>query len=645
MTAARRDVWLAVGLMLVAVVLRAPLLLNTFLDHDEIFTIWISLAPNLDEARWRIFLEGSPPLLHLVLGAWARLFQGDSMVMQRLVALAASLLTLPLAYTLGRRLQSPALGLTGMALLAVNPFLLAFAPLVRHYALVVCLTALSLVALTGALRGARWGWVSVAVVNVALVYTHYYGVWLVAAEGLYLLVAARRDRQWRAFLARGLAACGVPALALAPWLVYALPRQSAILSNIWDKIERWPNPLQVLANAWVAFTVGIAVDGRIGAILAALVAVALLIALVVGRPPLPSLLVVVTLGTLALGALVVLRAPYYSSRYFAVALVPGLMLVAAIVAGQRGAARWGLLALLVGVAVYGDARLIRAAREYPFVDQERLRLYTFLAERVAPGDSLLLTAPWHLSELHALAPGLGRRARLVSDGDAVGAAEAAGRPIWFVGMLDERPEWAAAFDGLAARAPIDVEQSFADSATRAVVYRLTPLPVQPAWQALDTAFQDGLALAAAAMPAEARAGQPLLVGLRWRAEARPTRDATLFVQALDASGALVAGSDAPLAPPTMTWPPGSEQTVWRAVSLPPDLAAGRYTLVAGLYPTGSGGEPRLLIRDGRDAVVLGTVEVDRPAWTAEARPEPSPAPPSNVHWDHDWTFDNRLPAW
>ena len=644
MTAARRDVAVAVALILLAAALRAPLLLNTFVDHDEINTVWISLAPTLDEARWRMFLEGSPPLLYVVLGAWARLFQGDSMVMQRLVAVWASLLALPLVYVLGRRLGSSALGLIAMALLAVNPFLLGFSPLVRQYAPVVCLSALSLVALTGALRGDRWGWPLVALVNIALVYTHYYGVWLVAAEGLYLLLAALRSHQWREFVGQGLAACVVPALALAPWLLYALPRQSATVANIWDKIERWPNPLQVLANAWVAFTVGIAVDGRIGAFLAGVVAVALLVALVVGRPPLPLLLVVVALGTLAFGALVALRAPYYSSRYFAVALVPALMLAAAIVAGQRGAARWGLLALLVGVALYGDARLAQAMRNYPFVDQERLRLYSFLAERVAPGDSLLLTAPWHHSELHALVPDLGRRARLASDEAAVSAAQATGRPIWFVGMLDERPQWAAAFDALAERAPRDVEQSFADSATRAVVYRFVPPPTAPTWQPLPAVFQDGLTLTAVTAPTEARAGEPLLVGLRGRAEAAPTRDTTLFVQALDAGGQLVAGSDAPL-PPTRAGPPGSEQTTWRALSLPPGLAPGRYSLVTGLYPTGSGGTPRLLTRDGRDAVTLGEVEVSAVDWTPSVSlPGSPPSPPSGLHWDHDWTFDNRLPV-
>jgi len=644
-TAARRDVAVAVALILLAAVLRAPLLLNTFVDHDEISTVWISLAPTLDEARWRMFLEGNPPLLFAMLGAWARFFQGDSMIMQRLVAVWASLLALPLVYVLGRRLGSAALGLVAMALLAVNPFLLAFSPLVRQYALVVCLSALSLVALTGALRGNRWGWPLVALVNVALVYTHYYGVWLVAAEGLYLLLAALRSRKWRAFVGQGLAACGVPALALAPWLLYALPRQSTTVANIWDKIERWPNPLQVVANAWVAFTVGIAVDGRIGAVLAGVVAVALLVALVVGRPPLPPLLVVVTLGTLTFGALVVLRAPYYSSRYFAVALVPVLMLVAAIVAGQRGAARWGLLALLVGVALYGDARVMRSLREHPFVDQERLRLYSFLAERVAPGDSLLLTASWHYSELHALVPDLGRRARLASDEAAVSLALADGRPIWLVGMLDERPQWAAAFDALAVRAPQDVEQAFADSATRAVVYRFVPPPTAPTWRPLDVLFEGGQTLTAAATPTEARAGEPLLVGLHWRADPAPTRDTTLFVQALDEGGRLVAGSDAPL-PPPRTGPPGSEQTIWRALSLPSELPTGRYTLVAGLYPTGSGGTPRLPTHDGRDAVTLGEVEVSAADWTPSViLPGAPPSPPSGDHWDHDWTFDNRLPVW
>jgi hypothetical protein len=76
------------------------------------------------------------------------------------------------------------------------------------------------------------------------------------------------------------------------------------------------------------------------------------------------------------------------------------------------------------------------------------------------------------------------------------------------------------------------------------------------------------------------------VTLYWRALNRQTQDYTVFTQLLDAEGQRVAGHDSvPVngEAPTSTWPVNAVQADFHRIELPPDLPAGEYTLIIGLY--------------------------------------------------------------
>jgi hypothetical protein len=112
----------------------------------------------------------------------------------------------------------------------------------------------------------------------------------------------------------------------------------------------------------------------------------------------------------------------------------------------------------------------------------------------------------------------------------------------------------------------------------------------------------------------AKPGAPLALNLSWEVRAPPPADSMLFAHLIDASGQRVAQVDLPYA--TSSWRPGHYVATDLPLALPPDLPAGNYRLVIGLYDPASG--QRLALRadppidpalDGPDALLLTEVRI------------------------------------
>ena len=158
--------------------------------------------------------ESTPPLYYLIARGWALAFGTGEVGLRSLSALLGTL-TIPVAYAIGATLASQRAGLAAAALTAASPALVWYSQETRSYALLVLLGALSLLFVARALRhdGARelWWWAATAVLAVA---THYFAVFLVAGEALWLLVAHPRRRVATA-AAAAVAAGGASLLPLA----------------------------------------------------------------------------------------------------------------------------------------------------------------------------------------------------------------------------------------------------------------------------------------------------------------------------------------------------------------------------------------------------------------------------------------------
>jgi hypothetical protein len=112
-------------------------------------------------------------------------------------------------------------------------------------------------------------------------------------------------------------------------------------------------------------------------------------------------------------------------------------------------------------------------------------------------------------------------------------------------------------------------------------------------------------------------GSTLTMTLVWRAEDETDISYRVFVHLVGPHGELSAQSDgvpAEWARPTTGWLPGEYVEDVHHLTIPPDAPTGSYDLMTGMYvpraAPGSGGE-RLTTPDGSDAVIVGTVTVER----------------------------------
>jgi len=152
--------------------------------------------------------ETTPPLYFMLAWGWAKVFGFGEEGLRSLSALAGTAMV-PLAYMAAARLFPARVAVTTAALTAVNPFLIWYSQEARAYAVYMTLAALSFLCFIAALQSHRARWVAAWGVSSGLVLTsHFFAVFLVGPEALWLLLAMRRHR---AALAVRVAAGGVVA--------------------------------------------------------------------------------------------------------------------------------------------------------------------------------------------------------------------------------------------------------------------------------------------------------------------------------------------------------------------------------------------------------------------------------------------------
>jgi mannosyltransferase len=183
---------------------------------DEAVSVYLASFPLSEIVRQGMTLqEPNPPLYHLSLSVWMRIF-GSGEVSVRLLSAFLGTLYLPSIYLLGRRLFSSRISLVATLLAVVNPFLVWYSQEARMYALVATLSVWSVYCFLRALHTPRWSWwTAYAVLTVMSLYAHLYAVFVMPAELLFLLIYLRRRRQvaWQAVLA-----WGASLLCFSPWL-------------------------------------------------------------------------------------------------------------------------------------------------------------------------------------------------------------------------------------------------------------------------------------------------------------------------------------------------------------------------------------------------------------------------------------------
>lgn len=164
--------------------------------------------------------DGAPPLYYLALHGWMAAF-GESDAAVRSLSVVLSIATVGLLWAAVRRLAGDQAAWAAAVALAVNPFAIRYAAEGRMYALVAFEVSLGMLVLPAALRRpSPWRLAAVATLSAALLYTHYWAVYLLAAVGIVVLFGAWRDRrrQMGGAWARTAAALAVGGVLWLPWV-------------------------------------------------------------------------------------------------------------------------------------------------------------------------------------------------------------------------------------------------------------------------------------------------------------------------------------------------------------------------------------------------------------------------------------------
>lgn len=163
----------------------------------------------LDEAVQAITSQGSffgifqelrgdfhPPLYHLLMWGWIHLF-GSSEVILRLPSVIFGVATVGVVYLLAKKFLSEKLSITAVLLMATAPFHIYYSQEARNYALTTLLASLSMYYFIKD----RQRKVSLVYLlsTTLLLYTNYFGLFILLAQALIALIQRRRKQLWLMF--------------------------------------------------------------------------------------------------------------------------------------------------------------------------------------------------------------------------------------------------------------------------------------------------------------------------------------------------------------------------------------------------------------------------------------------------------------
>jgi 4-amino-4-deoxy-L-arabinose transferase-like glycosyltransferase len=196
--------------------------------YDEAVTAHVASQGIAELTRWTAE-DIQPPLYYYGVSVWTRLMgagQPGEWTL-RFPSVAFGVLIVPLMWAVGRRLIGRGAGVAAAWLTALHPLYVYYSQEARMYTQLVFLGVLAgyllIRAASAPSRPARW-WAAFTGASAAMLYTHYFGAFLLIAYALcYAIYWLRHDRQWAHLWPALLSALGV-VLLYVPWLPAMLTR-------------------------------------------------------------------------------------------------------------------------------------------------------------------------------------------------------------------------------------------------------------------------------------------------------------------------------------------------------------------------------------------------------------------------------------
>lgn len=222
------------ALAVVYILLRFWHLTDSCLWFDEIFGVHAATL-GWGEMLWFVAQDLiHPPLFYILLKIWTAV-GGESVFWLRLFPVIFSILALFAFYQFCKQLKLtyPAI-VVAFAFFAANGALIKYAQEVRMYSLLMFLGIVSMWLFTRFLHLGKNIWL-LTICNILLVYTHYFGWFVLLAEIIIILVLQRiKIRQI-------LIMFGICLLSFAPW-IFAIFKAAQINSDLSQNIGWIPRP-------------------------------------------------------------------------------------------------------------------------------------------------------------------------------------------------------------------------------------------------------------------------------------------------------------------------------------------------------------------------------------------------------------------
>ncbi len=638
---ATKGIWIAVACLAVAFALRCYRLSAQSLWYDEGVS-WYLTTMSLPKLTAWTANDIQPPLYYYVLWGWVRL-AGDSEYSLRFPSVVFAVLSLPFFWLIARRLQGKLAAWLSLAIAVISPLYVYYSQEARMYTLLTWLGLFGswlLLRLLDVLeaggpadqgrRQARLLAAAYALVAAAMLYTHYFALFLLLAHGLYVLyrwLAAGRPG-WRILWL-------VPAviiLLFLPWLPFLVTRYGIDTSY-------WPGSLklaEVGRNLLITFALGETVkEGPGWTLTFGYVAIWLLslfsfVTATAGngqskrsRSSLVFLLLYCLVPILLMG-LLAYRTPKFNPRY-AMFVSPAVILITGCGLGAllAGSARWKtgdrrippsrlpaiasrlVAALMVGYVLvtsgYSLHNWFLPYRENQFNKADFRITATIVSERAGPEDAVLLNSG-HMFPAWAYYYGwdgwyglpdidvLDVNAVLdLTVGGTLNDLLAGKRGVWLVRWQNEVTD------------PFNVLPLYLGSVGRQDDYGQFwhmelyhyQLPEDADFSLEDFVTEPiGATFENSVLLVGARYEEDKLI-LIWQPLRRLDRDYTIFVHILDQNGQTVISADHLPSQPTHLWPAGQVLPDQVELALPVDPRTTPLWLEVGLYDAAVPAMPRL----------------------------------------------------
>jgi mannosyltransferase len=616
-------------LTLVAFGLRIYRLDHQPLRGDESFTIQFSaheldwLFPNIAN------VEPNPPLYYLLLHYWMALV-GQSEFVTRFLSLLFGVISVPIIYQLGRSMGRPKVATLAAALLAVNPFQVWHAQDVRNYTVWPALSMASLVFLLLALReGRRRYWVGYTGLALLSIYTHYYDLFVLLFQNLFLLALVvfyrRRKEISRERLRRPvyswLASQAFLAASFVPWLIYGSSRLTAVTEG--SSPPLW----EVFSRCLTAFNVGETVPAAFRMatlpLLLVLVVVGLTWAFRKDRYHATFLILYVVVPSLCIFAAAQVR-PLFRERYLnAIAPAYYLTISWALVFARQLLPRWRNIPLALGVAFLGLSAgysLHNYYHDYRYQKSPDWKgLTEYLAREARPGDVIILNYPDPTfsyyyrgrAPSHILPRGPLSDQEKVETGSTLGEISRNYQRIWFFPLTDERWDREGYAEKWLNRHALLAEHRTIHG-IRWLIYNPTtvsledvrcPLQVRVGEDIVLRGYDAEPCLTADDEPHPVDAGSTLRVTLYWEALDQVTEVYSVFLHLIDSSGRIWAQRDGPPRGgdfPTEEWMAGDVIVDPYSITIPGNTPSGLYSLVVGMYEPATADRLPFVAQDGSE---------------------------------------------